>query len=103
MWLGNSLKGWYIDRGQVIGMRQAIMTSPGEIEIKRLTRNGGTIQAAFKTARAQEISLFAPGEIKTIAVKKGQVATWNLNNPRGRRLSLPAGQEVLLELHFGGR
>jgi alpha-L-fucosidase 2 len=75
----------------------------GQVEITRLTWDGATIQVAFKTARAQEISLFAPGEIKTIAVKKGRAAIQNLRDLRGRKLSLPAGQEVLVELELVGR
>jgi len=75
----------------------------GQVEITRLTWDGATIQVAFKTARAQEISLFAPGEIKTIAVKKGRAAIQNLRDLRGRKLSLPAGQEVLVELELSGR
>ncbi|MGD1009578.1 MAG: glycoside hydrolase N-terminal domain-containing protein [Candidatus Aminicenantales bacterium] len=75
----------------------------GQIEITRLSWDGGKIQAAFKTARAQDISLYAPGKIESIAVKTGKAAIQNLNDARARKLSLPAGQEVLVELEIGGR
>ncbi|MCJ7486282.1 MAG: alpha-L-fucosidase, partial [Candidatus Aminicenantes bacterium] len=75
----------------------------GQVEIIRLTWNAGTILAAFKTSKTQDISLYAPEEIKAISVKKGQAAIRNLNDPRGRRLSLPAGQEVLVELQLSRR
>jgi hypothetical protein len=45
---------------------------------------------------------YAPGEIKTVSVKKGQAAVRNLNEPRGRWLSLPAGQGILVELQLSG-
>ena len=72
----------------------------GQVEITRLTWNGETILAAFKTMKAQDVLLYAPAEIKAISVKKGNAAIRNLNDSRGRRLSLPAGQEVLVELQL---
>ncbi len=70
----------------------------GQIEVKRLTWNGKTIQVTLKSAKAQDISLYAPGEIKAIAVKRGEVSVRSLSDARGRRLSLQAGREVLVEL-----
>jgi len=72
----------------------------GQIEVRRLTWNGKTIQATLKSGKAQDISLYAPGEIKTIAVKKGEASVRSLNDVRGRRLSLPGGREVLVELEL---
>jgi len=70
----------------------------GQIEVKRLVWNGKKIQATFKSAKAQDISLYAPAEIKTIAVKGGAAQVRGLNDVRGRRLSLQSGREVLVEL-----
>jgi hypothetical protein len=75
----------------------------GQVEIKRLTWDGPTVRLSVRSAKAQDISLFAPEEIKTISVKKGQAAIRNLNDPRGRRLSLPAGQDVEVEFQLSRR
>jgi hypothetical protein len=75
----------------------------GQIEIKLLTWNGKTIQVTLKSAKAQDISLYTPAEITAIAVKKGAVSIRTLNDPRGRRLSLPAGQDVEVELQLNRR
>jgi hypothetical protein len=72
----------------------------GQVEIQRLTWKGKIIQVALKSAKARDVSLFAPGEIKTIAVKKGEASVRNMNDVRGRKLSLPAGREVLVELEL---
>ena len=72
----------------------------GQIEITRLTWNGKTIEAGLKSARAQEISLFAPGDIKTFAVKKGRASVRTAGEAGARRLSLPAGEDVLIELEL---
>jgi hypothetical protein len=72
----------------------------GQIEITRLTWNGKTIQAGLKSARAQEISLFAPGDIKTFAVKKGRASVRAAGEAGARRLSLLAGEDVLIELEL---
>jgi hypothetical protein len=70
----------------------------GQIEIKRLHWDGKTIQVFLKSEKKQDISLDAPGEIKNLSVKKGEAAVQNTENPKSRRLSLPPGQEVQLEL-----
>ncbi len=72
----------------------------GQVEVLRLTWDGRTIQAVLKSGKAQDISLYAPAEIKTANVKKGGATVRNLNDSRGRRLSLPAGQEVSVELQL---
>jgi alpha-L-fucosidase 2 len=72
----------------------------GQIEIRRLTWDGKTIQAVLKSGKAQDISLFAPGEIKSLAVKKGAAPVRDINETKGRRLSLPAGQEIWIELQL---
>jgi hypothetical protein len=70
----------------------------GQIEIKRLHWDGKTIQVFLKSEKKQDISLDAPGEIKNLSVKKGEAAVQNTDNPKNRRLSLPPGQEIQLEL-----
>jgi alpha-L-fucosidase 2 len=70
----------------------------GQVEVRRLTWMGKTIQVTLKSAAARDVLIFAPGEIKSIAVKKGEASVRNLNDRRGRKLSLPAGREVMVEL-----
>ena len=72
----------------------------GQIEVKRLAWNGRTIHVTLKSAKAQDISLYAPAEIKTLAVKRGEAPVRSLNDVRGRKLSLPAGREVSVELEL---
>jgi len=66
----------------------------GQIEIRRLSWNGKTVSAVLESAKAQSVSLFAPAEIESIRVPKGGATATALKDPRGRRLSLPAGREV---------
>jgi hypothetical protein len=70
----------------------------GQIEIKRLHWDGKTIQVFLKSEKKQDISLDAPGEIKNLTVKKGEAAVQNTDHLKSRRLSLPPGQEIQLEL-----
>ena len=72
----------------------------GQIEIKRLAWNGKRIEAVLQSAKAQDISLYTPGEIKTIALKKGEASVRELKDARGRKLSLPAGREIWVELEL---
>lgn len=70
----------------------------GQLEIKRLHWDGKTIQVVLKSGKKQDITLDAPGEIKNLAVKKGEAAVQNTEDPKSRRLSLPSDQEIQLEL-----
>jgi hypothetical protein len=72
----------------------------GQIEIKRLVWDGRTIQVTLRSAKPQDISLYAPGEILTAAVRKGEAAIRSLDDARGRKLSLPAGQDVLVAIEL---
>ncbi|MBM3293318.1 MAG: hypothetical protein FJY82_02210 [Candidatus Aminicenantes bacterium] len=72
----------------------------GQIEIKRLAWDGKKIEAVLRSAKAQELSLFAPGEIKTVALKTGAGSIRDMKDVRGRKLSLPAGREVTIELEL---
>jgi alpha-L-fucosidase 2 len=72
----------------------------GQVEIRRLTWKGTSIEAALLSAKAQDISLFAPGEIRSLAVRKGRATIRSLGDAQGRRMSLPAGEEVVVELEL---
>ena len=72
----------------------------GQIEIKRLAWDGKKIEAVLRSGKAQELSLYAPGEIRTIAVKTGSGSIGDMKDARGRKLALPAGQEVTIELEL---
>ena len=75
----------------------------GQVEIERLTWDGPTVRLSVRSAKAQDVRLYAPAEIEAIAVKKGQAAIRTLNDAKGRRLSLPAGQDVEVELQLSRR
>jgi alpha-L-fucosidase 2 len=70
----------------------------GQIEIKSLSWDGKTIQATLRSAKKQDIDLFAPAEILNCAVKKGAAGITTMADAKGRKLSLPAGQDVTVEL-----
>jgi len=70
----------------------------GQIEIRRLHWDGQTIQVALKSGKKQDITLGAPAEIKNLAVRKGEAAVQHNQDPKSRRLSLPPGKEIHLEL-----
>ena len=66
----------------------------GQIEVRRLTWNGKTIQAVISSAKAQDVSLIAPAEIASLRVPGGGANVTTLRDPRGRRLTLAAGREI---------
>jgi hypothetical protein len=71
----------------------------GQIEIRRLHWDGKTIRVALKSRKEQEIVLNAPGEIMSLTVKPGgEASARTADDPQSRRLSLPMGQEVQVEL-----
>ena len=72
----------------------------GQIEIERLEWNGKAIQAVLRSAKTQAVTLYAPGEIKRAAVKKGGAAVQAMSDPRARKLTLPAGQDVPIEIEL---
>jgi len=75
----------------------------GQVEINRLNWDGPTVRLSARSAKAQDVLLYAPAEIKAISVKKDQATIRTLNDPKGRRLSLPAGQDVEVELQLNRR
>jgi hypothetical protein len=72
----------------------------GQIEVRRLTWDGKAIEVVLRSGKAQDVSLFVPGEIASIAVKKGAGSVRDLREAAGRKLSLPAGQEVTIAVEL---
>jgi len=70
----------------------------GQIEIKSLHWQPGTILVTLKSGKDQEIALRAPSEIKSLVVKKGKAAVRNADDPKSRLVSLPWGQDIQLEI-----
>jgi hypothetical protein len=70
----------------------------GQIEIKRLHWDGTSIQAVLLSGVRQEIDLGAPAEIASITIRKGDAKVLEGKDRASRRLSLPAGREVEVEL-----
>ena len=72
----------------------------GRIEIKRLHWDGKSIQAVLLSGVQQEIDLSAPAEIASMRVTKGDAKVVDAKDRASRRLSLPAGREVEIELNL---
>jgi len=70
----------------------------GRIEARRLTWNGKSIEVVLKSGKTQEITLLAPGDIAFLAVRGGGASVRSAGNARSRRLSLPAGREITVEI-----
>ncbi|MHC4166737.1 MAG: glycosyl hydrolase family 95 catalytic domain-containing protein [Planctomycetota bacterium] len=72
----------------------------GQIEIKRLHWGDGRIDLTLTSARKQSILLQVPSEIGRISVTKGEASVRKADNANCRRLSLPARQEVTLNIEL---
>jgi hypothetical protein len=72
----------------------------GRIEIRRLSWDGPSIRAVLVSGKNQEIVLTAPGEIGALTVKSGGASTGPGPDSKSRRLRLPAGAEVQVELRL---
>ncbi len=70
----------------------------GGVEIKRLHWDNGTILLTLVSSRQQQITLQAPSAIESIAVMEGEASVQETDRKESRRLSLPAEQEITLEL-----
>ena len=70
----------------------------GQIEIKRLHWKEGSILVSLLSGKKQEIRLETPSEIRDIAVKKGTVLIQEADQKSSRMLSLPAEEEITLEI-----
>ena len=70
----------------------------GQIEIKRLHWEKGRILIDLISAKDQTVVVEAPDEIRGISVKKGDVLIGEASQKNRRRLTLPAGQRVALDI-----
>jgi hypothetical protein len=70
----------------------------GQIEIKRLHWDEGGILVDLVSAKEQVIVLETPTEIRGISVKKGNVLIQEAGQKNSRKLTLPAGQKIALEI-----
>lgn len=70
----------------------------GQIEIKRLDWNKDRILINLVSAKNQSITLETPAEISGVSVKKGKATIKKTNRNNSRLVSLPALQEVSLEI-----
>jgi hypothetical protein len=74
----------------------------GAIEVRRLHWEEGTIELTLVSSSQQQITLQAPAPIENIAVTAGRGTLGETDRGESRTLSLPAGQEVTLELKLAG-
>jgi hypothetical protein len=70
----------------------------GQIEIKRLNWDQNRIDLSLISARDQSIILETPSEIANISVKKGKVLIKEIDNKNARSITLPANQDIQLEI-----
>jgi len=70
----------------------------GQIEIRRLHWDGKSIQAVLRSGVRQDILLGAPGAIGNFSIKRGDGKVLGAADPMDRRLSLPAGTDIEIEL-----
>jgi hypothetical protein len=70
----------------------------GGIEIHRLSWNDTTIEVNLTSKSRQEVTLELPADIQQLKVKVGDAQATNTDRPYQRKLTLPAGQNVALEI-----
>lgn len=70
----------------------------GQVEVKRLTWDRGRIQVTLLSGKKQTVELFAPSSIATIGVKQGAATVESSGRADSRKVSLPEGQTVVIEL-----
>lgn len=70
----------------------------GQIEIKRLRWNGNRISVNLVSDKKQSIILETPSEIRDICVTKGSALIHETDRRNHRRISMPAGRDVTLEI-----
>jgi len=75
----------------------------GQIEIRSLQWSPGKVLASLKTARKQRITLDLPWDITHFAVNKGDAPIERGNNKKCLVVTLPAEQEVTLEIRTDSR
>lgn len=74
------------------------MLCRGQIEIKRLHWDGNRISVNLVSDKKQSIILETPSEIRDISVTKGSALIHETDRKNNRRISMPAGQDVTLEI-----
>ncbi len=72
----------------------------GQIEITRLSWDGKKVQVTLKSARKQKITLELPAEIAEINAIKGRPSVSKTGKPNVGKVSLPAGQEITLDIEL---
>jgi hypothetical protein len=70
----------------------------GQIEIKRLHWEDSRIELILRSDKKQSIILETPSEIRDISVTKGSALIHETDRKNNRRISMPAGQDVTLEI-----
>jgi len=70
----------------------------GRIEVARLEWDKGRIEARLRSAVDQEIALRMPRAIESISVTEGDAEISSTDDDRARRVALPAGREVGVEI-----
>ena len=70
----------------------------GQVEIKRLHWDKDRILVNLISGKKQSIILGAPSEIRDISVEKGSVLIQKTEQKKSRRLSLPARQDITLNI-----
>ena len=79
------------------GMVEGILCR-GQIEIKSMKWSPNKILVNLISSTKQTIKLEVPSEITNVSVKKGKVMVKEIDNKNTRALTLPAGQEIQLEI-----
>jgi len=72
----------------------------GQIEIKRLHWNQNRIQVSLLSTKSQSIIIETTTEITEISVQKGNVSIRSAYKKNRRSISLPARQEITLEIQI---
>jgi hypothetical protein len=72
----------------------------GQVQIKRMSWNTRTISLTLLSARKQQIALQVPSPIAEAVLQKGDAVLRAGGTPNGHMVSLPAGQEVTIELRL---
>ena len=70
----------------------------GQIEIKRLRWDGNRISVNLISDKKQSIIIETPSEIGELSVMKGNVLIHEADRKNRRRITMPAGQDVMLEM-----
>jgi hypothetical protein len=73
----------------------------GGIEIRSLMWDKERIRVTLTSAKAQQVVLESPAGISKISVIRGDAKTGDAARPDQRLLTLPAGQDVALEILLG--